>query len=146
MACKVVLDSAKAYPFFKAPQKDLVAGSVVVADANGVVDYPTDATINGIKGILAQDVIAPNVNTHILPTVKHFARYGEPVAVFIQPGTIVETDQIIDAVGIGDILYAAEGTNAGKFTKTDPNAGTGTPVAKALTAGAAGSFVRIMLL
>lgn len=146
MACKAVFDSPKAYPFFKAPQKDLVAGSVVVANTSGVVDYPTDATITGIKGILAQDVIAPNVNTHLLTSIKPFARYGEPVAVFIQSGSIVETDQVIDNVSIGDVLYAAEGANVGKLTKTDPNNGNGTPIAKVLTAGTAGSFVRIMLL
>lgn len=137
---------AKAYPSFKAPQKDLVAGRVVVAGTDGVVDYPADATIGGVKGIIAQNVIAPNVNTHILASINNVARYGEVVGVYIQPGTIIETDQIIDNVAIGDVLYAAKGADAGKLTKTDPNAGTGTPIAKVLTAGNAGTFVRIMLL
>jgi hypothetical protein len=145
MAVKMFFD-AKAYPSFKAPQKDLVAGRVVVAGTDGVVDYPADATIGGIKGIIAQNVIAPNVNTHILPSINNVARYGEVVGVYIQPGTIIETDQIVDNVAIGDVLYAAEGADAGKLTKTDPNTGTGTPIAKALTAGNAGTFVRIMLL
>lgn len=146
MAVKEYLVS-QVYPDFKAPNADLVAGRVVTADANGVVGYVASTTPS-IVGILAQDVIAPNVNTHILSSVKHFARYGEQVGVYLHPGDIIQTDQTASNVAVGDKLYAiiASGADQGKLTNTSGANTTTDPVAVALSAGNAGSFVKIKLL
>ncbi len=149
MAVKEYLVS-QVYPDFKAPNADLVAGRVVTVNASGVIGY-VSSTNPSIVGILAQDVIAPNVNTHILSSVKNFARYGEQVGIYLRPGDVVQTDQTASNVAVGDKLYAivAAGADQGKLTNTaDTTGGTTTanPVAVALSAGNAGSFVKIKLL
>jgi len=129
---------------FKAPQKDLVKGRVVIAKADGTVDYP-DATTAGAKGpfgLLAQNVVAPNVNTHALDSVSHVARYGEAVGLY-HGGGVFETNQTATAVNVGDVLYAEPDT--GKLT-TDNGGDSRTPIAIAETAAAAGELVRIRLL
>jgi hypothetical protein len=138
------------YGEFKAPNKDMVAGRLVTFDASDPtkIDYATQATPTAkILGLLGQDVIAPNVNTHILPSVATTkVRYGEVVAVFYND--IYITDQIATNVNAGDMLWPADSstdaTLAGKLSNVEivyqP------PVAVALESGAAGSPVKIKLL
>jgi len=146
---KEVTRFAKTYDFAKAPSQDMIAGRLVKLDGNGNVAYveasDTATDKNVVLGFLGQDVIATNVNTHILPSVKHFARYGEPVTVYIGRDDIFITDQTAEDVTEGAVLYvSAEEGKEGMLVKTNP--GTNVPVAIALESASAGEEVKVKLL
>ncbi|MHA1754688.1 MAG: hypothetical protein ACTSYR_04140 [Candidatus Odinarchaeia archaeon] len=141
------------YGEFKAPESDMTAGRLVTYDANDPTKVAyADNTIETYKvlGLLSQNVIATNVNTHILQSVHtSIARYGEPVAVYY--GDVYWTDQIVDNVVVGDLLYPADpgvgDVDAGKLSKTQHTVGgvDQPPVAIALSSGNAGTLVKIKM-
>jgi hypothetical protein len=105
------------------------AGKVVVAGAGEVV-----------VGIVAQDVIAANVNNFKLDSVTHQARVGDKVGVYYDGGVFL-TDQFTGNIAVGANLYAAA---SGKLSATV----SGGVLAIAETAGnsANGDKIRIKVI
>jgi hypothetical protein len=151
MAFKEYNRNSPNYGEFLAPSADMVAGRLVMIDAGAPTKVAyADNTITSTKqvlGLLGQNVIAANINTHQLPSIyTRQVRYGDPVSVFYNE--IYDTDQTSDNITAGELLYPAapgvDDVDKGKLSNTpivDQD-----PVALALTSGNEGVSIKVKLL
>lgn len=117
----------------------LTAGQLVKIDTANAGKIVVAGAGDTVYGIVAQDVIAKNVDNFKLDSVTHQARLGDKVGVYTQGG-IFKTNQYSGNITVGTPLYAGA---SGKLVATV----SGSVVAVAETAGnsANGDKIRISL-
>lgn len=135
-------------PFFKC-DTELDAGTFVTVDTDNE-DEVIAADGNSpdkVIGVLAQDVVAKDVDVWKLDSITAKARKGEKVGIYMNGG-IYEIDQTDASVSQGDYLYHSN-SNPGQVNadddKDDSDASKD-PVAIAEEDAEAGEMVRIKLL
>jgi hypothetical protein len=119
----------------------LTAGQLVKYDAANPGKILVAGAGEAVAGIVAQDVIAANVDNYKLDSVTHKARVGDKVGVYYGGGVFITDQYSGNITAPGTNLYAGA---AGKLVTTV--SGNAVAVAETVGNSASGDKIRIKLI